>query len=266
MLTAIPGAKEPPQIDKSSNILFENKDFAIVPLNDLRKTNLENQSLSGLLVFRRDVGGFESTGDVWKFSGPPEDSKMYYWADSAKGMRLTTMTGGKYGSLVVAKSGERLNRKLFNTDWPRAFTEFVGGDLQSIAVLVDRSEQGIPPSEREQVQAHAGFEDLAFKSKWISSSGHGGFLLSPFVNVTARTVDQSGAVVQRCTVWYVPLAWEDDKQHWKRFDQFSSPTSQSIPVGQFKMWASRNGRNGAKTIVNPGDDLKPIKNIDLDAP
>ncbi|MGB7283342.1 MAG: hypothetical protein WBE13_13850 [Candidatus Acidiferrum sp.] len=264
MFTTVLGGASPAQFEKASHIVFENEDFAVLPLGDLHDPHLENRSFSGLLVFRGHSGPVESTTDVWKFSGPQWGSRRYYWADSAKADRLTAFTGGENAFLVVSKSRERLNRKLFAPDLPDAFEESVGYDIQSIADLVAVSEYGKSPSKTEQNRARAGLEDLSFKSNWFSSSGGGVASPSPLVGVTARTIGRSGTVVQHCTVWYVPLAWEDDKQHWKRFDQFSSPTSQSIPVGQYKMWANHNGQDGTKSTVNPGDDYKPTKNIDLD--
>jgi hypothetical protein len=266
MVTTVLAGERPPQVEKASHSIFENKDFAVVPLGDLRDPQLETRSFSGLLVFRGYSGAIDSTAEVWKFSGPHRGSENYFWADSAKAGRLTAMSGGNHGFLVVSKSGERLNRKLFAADLPDAFKEFVGYDIQSIADLVAGSEYGKPPGQAEQDRARAGLEDLSFKSNWISSRGPGAVTQSPLIDVTARTVGRSGAVVQHCTVWYVPLAWEDDKHRWKRFDQFSSPTSQSIPVGQYKMWANHNGQDGTKSAVNPGDDRKPTKNIDLDVP
>lgn len=266
VLTTVLGGERPLQLEKASNLIFENKDFAVVPLDELRDPKLESRPFSGLLVFRGYSGANDSYAEVWKFSGAQRGSEYYYWADSARADRLTALSGKNHGFLVVSKSGKRLNRKLFASDLPNAFKESIGDDIQSIADLVAGSEYGKSPGQTEQDRARAGLEDLSFKSNWISSAGSGAVTPSPFVDVTARTVGQSGAVVQHCTVWYVPLAWEDDKHHWKRFDQFSSPTSQSIPVGQYKMWANHNGQDGTKSTVSPGDDQKPTKNIDLDVP
>jgi hypothetical protein len=266
ILSTVLFGKQPAQVENASHIVFENEDFAVVPLGDLGDSRLENRSFSGLLVFRGSSGPIESTTEVWKFTGPQRGSESYYWADSAKADRLTAFSGRSHGFLVVSKSGERLDRKLFAADLPNVFKESVGYDIQSIADLVAESEHGMPPGETEQDRARAALQDLSFKSNWISSSGTSAVTPSPLVDVTARTVGRSGAVVQHCTVWFVPLAWEDDKHHWKRFDQFSSPTSQSIPVGQYKMWANHNGQDGTKSTVNPGDDHKPTKSIDLDVP
>jgi len=265
MLSTVVVGERPAQL--KSTLSFENEDFAVVPLDDLRNSTLSGKPLSGLLVVRGYSGpiGATNTAGVWKLSakmgGSQEGAEDYYWADSANANRLASFTAGSRGFLVVSKAGERLNTKLFTVDWPDTFRESVGYDVQAIAGLVVGSEHGNHPGKTEQDRARAGLEDLSFKSNWISSS-----VASPLVAVTARTVGRSGTVVQHCTVWYVPLAWADDKQHWKRFDQFSSPTSQSIPVGQYKIWANHNGQDGAKSQVDPGDDHKTTKNIDLDVP
>ena len=266
LAAAISGGAKPPQSRQPQSVLFENNDFAIFPLSGLSDPNLEDKSFSGLLVLQGNDGGSEPPGGVWKLSGGQDDSESYYWANSTKGFRLTAMNRNKQGFFVVSKAGDPLNKKLFNADLPRQFAESVDDDVLSIAELVDRGGRGKSPSPRELERARAGRRDLQFKSQWFSSSEQGAVSTNPFVSVVARTVGRSGAIVQNCLVWYVPIAWEDDKQHWKRFDRFSSPTTQSIPVGQYKIWANHNGQDGTKTTVNPGDDLKPTKTIDLDVP
>lgn len=261
IVTAVAGGTANQIGQTTTAIVFENKDFAVVPVASLRNPQLADRSLSGLLVFRGHSGVIGSSAEIWKFSGPQSTSDSFYWADSARGDRLNQLSGDSRGFLVVPKSGARLNRKVFSADWPDAFKQSVGDDIQSIAGLVVEDEYVKRPSQTEEDRARAGFEDLSLKSHWVASTEE-----NPLIEVTARTIGSSGAIVQRCSVWYVPVAWADDKSHWRRFDQFSSPTSQSIPVGQYNMWANYNGKNGRKSIVSPGDDLKPKKTIDLDAP
>lgn len=261
------GGGESPRAQQSPRVLFENTDFAIVPLADFRDPKLEGESFSGLLVLRGSARRIAPSEGVWQPSGAQPDFESYYWTDSARGDRLATMNRGNSGFLVVPKSGGRIDRKLFSPDLPGVFSESVGDDIKSIAGLVDKNEPGKSISQKDQDQARAGLGDLMLKNSWVSSSGQGGTTPSPFVSVKANTIDHSGAVVQHCEVWYVPLAWEDDKQHWKRFDRFSSPSTQLIPVGLYRMWAkNHNGQDGTKTTVSPGDDLMPTKAIDLDVP
>lgn len=265
-MAAVLNGGGPQQAAKSPRILFENKDFVVVRLSDLSDPKLENEVFSGLLITRAYGGGTEPTGDVWKFSGASESSDGYYWADSARAGHLSSVSAGNYGLLVMPKSGRRLSKKIFNANLPDSLKESVSDDIQLIADLVGDSEQGKTPKPTVQNRARAGLQDLVFISDWISSSEPGTGSPSPFVNVTARTLDQSGNVVQHCWVWYAPVAWEDDKRHWKRFGDQSSPTSQAMVVGEYKMWANHNGKDGARVPVSPGDDQKPTKSIDLEVP
>jgi hypothetical protein len=254
------------QWERPSHLLFENKDFWVVRLSEFSDPKLQNETFSGLLLLQSGGGKIDYDTHLWKLSGGQADADKYYWASSAKADRLTSIEAAGPGFLVVPKSGDKLNKKIFNANLPRPFKESVGDDISLIAALVESGNEGSSPSQLQQDRARAGLEDMLFKSRWISSGEQVNASSNPLVGVTARTLDHAGTVVQHCDVWYVPIAWEDDKQHWKRFDRFSSPTTQSIVVGQYKMWASHNGKDGNKVPVNPGDDEQPTKNVDLDVP
>jgi hypothetical protein len=254
-----------PQREKPSNPVFENGDFKIVKFSDVWDPKSEYQPFSGLLVFWGRTESPKPADDVWKFSRPGNGTEIV-WANSPKTEHLTAVYAGRPGYVVVPKSGEKLNMKMFDSRWPAPFAESLRDDIFTIATLVEASEHGVSPDKKQQDRAHAGLQDLLFKNTWVSSNNLAGVLPNPLVDVTARTLDQSGTVIQNCTVWYVPIAWEDDRQHWKRFDRFSSPTSQSIAVGQYKMWADHNGKEGERVSVNPGDDQKPAKAVDLGVP
>lgn len=267
MIAGAFAADSPAQIEQTKRqILFENQDFAVIPLSRLRGQRFEDRLFSGLIVSRGHSEASTLPREVWEVSSPRLGSERYYWAESARRNQLTAVGPSESGFLIVPKTTKPLSRKIFASDLPDVFRQSVGLDIQSIASLVAESESGKRPGQIQQDRARAGLEDLSFKSDWFSSNGANSARLSPLVDVVARTLGRTGVVVQHCTVWYVALAWADDKSHWMRFNQFSSPTSQSIPVGLYEMWANHDGRDGTKSKVGVGDDLEPRKHVDLDAP
>jgi len=79
----------------------------------LRDPQLQNETFSGLLLLQSG-GGKIDYADFWKLSGGQADANKYYWARSAKADRLTSIEAAGPGFLVVPKSGDKLNKKIFN--------------------------------------------------------------------------------------------------------------------------------------------------------
>jgi hypothetical protein len=87
------------------------------------------------------------------------------------------------------------------------------------------------------------------------------------VLVVVTTKDRCGNEVQNHGVWYVAKALDGIEERYERFDQLSSPTKKVIPVGYYLMWTQAPDKTvGDKTPVNPGDDQKREKHVDLFVP
>ena len=120
------------QWERPSHLLFENKDFWVVRLSEFRDPKLQDETFSGLLLLQGGDGKIDYGTALWKLSGGRADTDKYYWASSAKADRLTYIETAGPGFLVVPKSGDKLNRKIFNANLPRPFKESVGDDISLI--------------------------------------------------------------------------------------------------------------------------------------
>ncbi|MDA2937385.1 hypothetical protein MYX75_03870 [Acidobacteria bacterium AH-259-A15] len=101
--------------------------------------------------------------------------------------------------------------------------------------------------------------DLEMKARVVRESG------KDQVNVKVHTLDDQGQGVHNCKVWYVPYL-KDDDQHKIKFDRLSTPTTDFIPPGKWKIWSERGGKEGVKTPFLCGDDGRDNREIDIPAP
>jgi len=67
-------------------------------------------------------------------------------------------------------------------------------------------------------------------------------------------------------VSYVLDGWEGDRYHTYTFDNESSPTTQPIAPGRYKMWASRGNKSGPTKAVMVGDTPSLTKELQLEIP
>lgn len=258
------GYPSPQRQQQKVKFLFENEDFAVLQLYSLAQSDLDRKSLSGLVILKPEIGdpaSFNYGKEVWAINGEKGGTQGYLWANSAHVEKLRVLERNP-GYMVIQKSGPPINQKMFSGHLAEGFREAVEDDLDQISVLAERSAKGKSPKPEEQARAKVAFADLTTKSGWFSQSGPGDQPPDPMVDVNAHTKER-GIEFGSCLVWYVPVAWENDRRHWKRFDKESSPTLQRLYVGNYMMWSQCRGGEGPKTLVSPGDDFKPEKDVDL---
>jgi hypothetical protein len=68
--------------------------------------------------------------------------------------------------------------------------------------------------------------------------------------------------VEGCTVWFVPVAWEDTSSRYQRFDRKSSPTTRRLMPGYYKFWAEVGGAVGKRQP----HEVTGLQVIEIDAP
>jgi len=101
--------------------------------------------------------------------------------------------------------------------------------------------------------------DLEVKARVIKTSN------TDTVEVTVNTIDQYAKEINHCTVWYVPYL-KDSDPFKIRFDQLSTPTTDLVPAGLWKIWTEKNGKMGPKTRFQCGHDGRKKREIDILAP
>jgi len=102
-------------------------------------------------------------------------------------------------------------------------------------------------------------EDLAIKAYFIK------FSKADRVKVTVNTINEQGEEINHCVVWYVPY-FKDDEHHKVKFDHLSTPTTDLVPAGKWKIWTEKSGKMGPKSPFNCGDDGRDRREIDILAP
>jgi hypothetical protein len=101
--------------------------------------------------------------------------------------------------------------------------------------------------------------DLEMKARVVKTSN------TDRVKVKINTIDEQGKEIQHCIVWYVPFL-KDDDQHKTRFDRLSTPTTDLIPPGKWKIWTEKDTKMGPKTPFYCGDDGRNEREIDIFSP
>ena len=79
--------------------------------------------------------------------------------------------------------------------------------------------------------------------------------------VSVKTVQQE-VEVKGCSVWCVPVAWEDTPERYIRFERQSSPTSKGLQPGYYLFWAEYNGTQGKRTPL----EVLRYSVVDIPAP
>ncbi|HEY6768014.1 MAG TPA: hypothetical protein VI386_24940 [Candidatus Sulfotelmatobacter sp.] len=192
---------------------------------------------------------------------------------------------------------------LVHGKWPHAFETSVGADLKAIGLLAKPFATGAQPSSKDVLRAKLAKEDLEFKLQWFagasgklgtpgssgwgtrtsgksgtrfyslySIAGPGGGWsapsapLDPIVNVTVNTKDSNGGDVRGCKVFANAYAHGDDENEAVTFSRMSTPTTEPLPVGRYKMWAARGNLKGPLDAIGVGRGNQRDQTVDLIAP
>lgn len=252
-----------------SRLLFENPDFKVFSVqNPEVLPAISEPATFGVFrlrgrdaVFLRNTEGLSFTGASGQRSilvyGTP--AGVLPFIDNAR-----FLSAGGHMIWVVPKFAAEITEPVFRQGLPATFTKLVRDDLFAIGALADRVAGEQQPTEKELARARAAIDDLSFKSRWFSFYGDSASAPQQ-IYVKVRTLKE-GQEIKDWKVWYVPLGWEGDKDHTIEFDKHSSPTSQWMNPGAYKIWASRGGKVGVVKQVAVGDTRGTNKEIDLEVP
>lgn len=169
---------------------------------------------------------------------------------------------------------------LLQADWVQPLKESVRDDLDVIGAFVEPLRHGQRAAAESFVErAVLAKEDLDLKLFWCAGQyrRHGVFTLgnpatmlavaatTGMINVSANTVDTATNPVHGCGVWYVAYLNKDNNALYNSFGQLSTPTSESLTVGNYHMWAEKDGKTGQKRKVSIST-ASGTQSVDLYAP
>jgi len=169
---------------------------------------------------------------------------------------------------------------LLQADWVQPFKESVRADLDIIGAFIDPLRHGQRGAALSLIdRAVLAKEDLDLKLMWSAGQyrRHGVFTLgnpatmlavaasTGIITVTVNTVDTAQNAVNGCEVKYVTYINKDNNAFYYSFARFSTPTSESLPVGNFNMWAEKGGNTGIKKKVSI-NSTSSTQSVDLYAP
>ncbi len=184
---------------------------------------------------------------------------------------------------------------LLHGEWPAAFKASIKSDLETIGLLAKPFATGAYPSGKDILRAKLAKEDLEFKLQWLAgasrklvtpaSSGWGiassgksktafysifgpggggpegssgtAAPFDPIVRVTVNTKDSNGSDVRGCRVFANAAV---------TFSRMSTPTTEPLPVGRYKMWAARGNLRGSFDAIGVGRANQREQTVDLIAP
>jgi hypothetical protein len=195
---------------------------------------------------------------------------------------------------------------LLKGNWPELFKASVRTDLNAIGSLARSLATHSEPLPADILRASRAKQDLEFKLSWFgaasrrarrpgvsgqlnavrggapSSGGAGGGSgggrgrwfggggepdFDPMVDVTVNTKDAQGTTPrQGYVIWYNSFGNEDDLSSAEQFSEVSTPTTESIPVGKYTMWAEKEAQRSNKRIINVGRPYKTSQVVDLLVP
>lgn len=167
---------------------------------------------------------------------------------------------------------------LLEADWAEPFKKSVRDDLAVIGALVEpirRGQRAIDPSIMER--AILAKQDLDAKLMWSAGTlrRHDNLTLAyantilataatnGMISVSAKTMDANQNDVHGCEVKYVAVIHKNNKAFYKSFAQFSTPTSESLSVGNYQMWAEKAGQSGQRRTITVNSTTQKV---DLYAP
>jgi hypothetical protein len=128
--------------------------------------------------------------------------------------------------------------------------------------LAGRARAGETLNEQDANRMTAAAADMAVLVDWSKIRGNA----DPMVSVTVNTRDKNGNPVPNCQVWYELAFYVGDRSEEFPFDRFSTPTTQVLRVGDYVMWAAKDGGIGTRKPVLVGADGATAKTVDLLAP
>jgi hypothetical protein len=102
--------------------------------------------------------------------------------------------------------------------------------------------------------------DLALKVAYSRSSRG-----EPYAQIEAviRTVKESNEI-SGYEVWYVPVALDEYRDEYRRFDNLSSPAVMLLPPGNYFLWATKGIYISERRPLTLGNDGRSKRRYDLD--
>ena len=83
--------------------------------------------------------------------------------------------------------------------------------------------------------------------------------------VSVATKLENGTTVPNCEVFANGIANGNDESNALRFSQLSTPTTESLAVGRYNMWAVKGNLKGPIDVISVGN-LSGVQRVDLFAP
>ena len=102
-------------------------------------------------------------------------------------------------------------------------------------------------------------QDVAIKAAYVQANK------KDTVEVKVNTLDKSGQNIPNCTVWYKPYLSNNDGDR-RKFDKFSTPTTELIPPGRWQIWSEKDRKAGRVDPLDIGDDQRAKREVDIEAP
>jgi hypothetical protein len=220
-----------------------------------------------------DARAIWNTGSHIEIINPEESGVPYVFVGLKPSPALRAEIPEEFLGIVSAA--------LLQDDWAQAFKDDVREDLEVIGAFVRTLGNGAEPSREAAEVADLAKEDLDLKLLWsareyqrqgVFTSTNLAVALasktpaSGLINVTANTKDKTtNAAVSGCAVWYVKRIKHNNPAAYQRFSSFSTPTSESLAVGNYDLWTEKGGLQGPKNPISI-NSASSSQSIDLLAP
>jgi hypothetical protein len=85
------------------------------------------------------------------------------------------------------------------------------------------------------------------------------------ITVVVNTL-RSGNGISGYEIWYVPKAWKDSEDHYRRFDSLSTPSAKGLSPGNYFFWAKKSTTRSEPTIFSIGHDGFSKRQIEIEVP
>ncbi len=158
---------------------------------------------------------------------------------------------------------------LLQDDWAEPFKSSVREDLDTIRAFIEPLSVGDALASGSLERAVLAKQDLDLKLLWSAREyrNRGVFgqdaqvfaystrlaAVTPangMINVTVNTKDAANTAVSGCVVWYVTRINHANPGFYKSFSRFSTPTSESLAVGNYEMWTEKGGTTGPRRPIS----------------
>lgn len=168
---------------------------------------------------------------------------------------------------------------LLKGEWDEKFRASVLEDLNAIGEFAQPLWKGQTPSGDVAARAALAKQDLDLKLQWSAGeyARRSIFSAGPstpraasstgLITLTVNTRDPADPKkdVQGCTVWYVERINAANSVYYQSFSNYSSPTSESLAVGYYEIWAAKSGANGPRRTISVRS-VSPTQSADVTAP